>query len=203
MPEIQSPDPGRKLQERYNLVGEGPTPFLSPEIVPVAIVDDLTEADVFSQEFERTAVGFITAVANAGERAVMDLRNPPGSNLLFITEDMAFNGDIAQSLLYFLEDTGPDVDSDNTAWRDGRVSGNPRGQVVGSSFSGALPTATDRRFMELNVPNLLPLRYVINPGVRLRILALTTDTTIQITLYWRERKIQTRRLGAGGMGGGL
>ena len=203
MPEIHSPDPGRKLADRYKLVGPGPTPFLSPEIVPVAIVDDLTESDVFSTEFERTAVGLHTVTAVVAQFAAVDLNNPAGSNLLFIVEDIVFNGSGSQELRFgLLASSGDVATATRVQWRDGRVSGDPRGQLFGSNPVGA-PTFPDARFMILNEPNLLPLKYVVNPGVMLRVIALTANTTIQITIYWRERAIQTRRAGAGGIGGGL
>ena len=49
MPEIQSADVGRKLQERYNLIGPPPSPFLAPDVTPVVIVDNLTGIDLLEQ----------------------------------------------------------------------------------------------------------------------------------------------------------
>ena len=43
MTDIQSPDPGRKVARRYNIVGPPPVLFLSPELVPVTIIDNLAE----------------------------------------------------------------------------------------------------------------------------------------------------------------
>lgn len=100
MPIIQTPGAQRRLQQAYGLLGEPPAPTLSPEIVPVTVVDNLglgagaTGAGggpapgavippqdtgvLASTAYERS----IQAVAVAGQYSTVTFYNPRNSNVL-------------------------------------------------------------------------------------------------------------------------
>ncbi len=131
MPEIQSPDPGRKLQERYNLIGPPAAPFLSPELVPVVLIDDLTEE----------APGLLFAMAagvvgpTVGVQSQTALTNGSGNFL------------IADIRLHFAADTlsdwgmftaGPALSSAATElWQARARAGTPQAVVTEGTDAGA------------------------------------------------------------------
>lgn len=121
MPEIQSADPGRKLQERYNLVGASPAPFLSPELVPVVIIDDLTE--------EQPGLRFASCASfqspDVGAQSQTALVNRNGANVLL--ENIKFQfGSGSGAGGWLMAGAGPALSVGLTeVWLDRRLPGTP------------------------------------------------------------------------------
>lgn len=79
---IQRPDPGRKLQRAYGLQ-RMPDAILSPEIVPVALVDDLSKSPAGT---ERGYIGRLDITPAVGETALHSFGMPDGSDQPLLLE---------------------------------------------------------------------------------------------------------------------
>lgn len=186
MPEIQSPDPGRKLQERYNLIGTTPAPFLSPELVPVVLVDDLTEED---PGIRFAAVGFQIAAA-AGTPNQVALRNPIGSNV--IIENILVSIGASNAISWQVFEAGGLLSiAIVPAWADRRIAGRPAGRVTGQSVA---TTATGIRlgqgFTPANTSTLIDLRtQKLNEDARVHFETVTLNFAAVYQLSWSERPV--------------
>ncbi len=134
MPEIQSPDPGRKLQERYNLIGSTPAPFLSPELVPVVLIDDLTEEGP-GPRFCSAASALSPA---AGKQAATALGLPNGANVLIENISVVFYTNGAASFEADL--AGPTLTGSGATslFQDRRLAGSPIAIVSDGDDVGAV-----------------------------------------------------------------
>lgn len=89
MPDIQTSGPAAKLRALFDLVGSSPAPFLSPEIVPVVLLNDLSEGsiglsllDLPAQVEARRYVAFDGFTGAIGFRPRVRLINPASSGIL-------------------------------------------------------------------------------------------------------------------------
>lgn len=189
MPDIQTSDPGRKLQERYDLVGPPPSPFLSPELVPVVLVDDLTELSVLDRTFERPATVNESSPPVVAAVSVIAFDNPVDSGVLAIMEWGLFNGDSDYLLQVFLSATLAGI-LDNGSWRDSRISGQP---VCGVGPTSEAQTLRDFQISidasEAEAFNILTLPFIVSPGFSLRFAGTVDNSAITAQLLWRERTL--------------
>lgn len=182
MPDIQTPDPGRKLQARYRLIGTTPAPFLSPELVPVVILDDLTDAlpgKAFAQagDFQGGAVGVTTKTR---------LSNLAGSEFEITDIQLRFSltVDSRWQLMQGPTLSNPIVE----IWQDRRRSGSPQAVVTAGLDVGAVAN----EFLEGNVlafteviiqlPNV-----VLAAGDRIDFGTIATDCGLSFGWEWAER----------------
>lgn len=188
MPDIQSPDPGRKLQDRYNLIGTTPAPFLSPELVPVVLVDDLSE----------DAPGFLWAIAAdtvtgvAALNSQTALTNPSGSGVLI--ENIAFRFGNEVISVWNLFTAGPALTSAAVeVWQDTRRSGSPAAVVTLGTDVGAVTGPIARGRNNTDEPVLIDLpNYIMEPGERLHFLA-GVDNDLNFYWTWSERILPPER----------
>jgi hypothetical protein len=75
------------LTRRFNLAGGAPSPQLTPEITPVVSIYDQPETRILVGEI--LASGCIFQAATAAERAVCQLSNPTGSNIVAVVLHLA------------------------------------------------------------------------------------------------------------------
>jgi len=192
MPEIQSSDPGRKLRERYDLVGASPAPFLAPELVPVVIVDDLTEFDVLSAEFERPCTVHETQGApGAGVHAVVMLANPSGSGVLAIGDDVYLSTAPGGRINWRLFASAP-VIADHGQFRDSRLPGTPACGSVATTSGVAPDDDWQIQLADLSIDTagvIYPLPYVISPGFVLQMKISITNISLSASIRWRERTL--------------
>lgn len=186
MPDIQSPDPGRKLQQRYNLIGATAAPFLSPELVPVVIVDDLSQ--------EAPGVRFASAAAQesgaAGVNSQTRLTNPTSSGVLI--EQIRLELSTINSDSWFMFQNGPTLSTGITSFfQDRRVSGSPIGEVTHGVDVGVVTNtvaggrgSTTRAAIIIGFPN-----YVLEPGTRLHFFYSALNETMTFWWAWGERRL--------------
>ncbi len=187
MPEIQSPEPGRKLQQRYNLVGSTPSPFLSPELVPVVLVDDLSKEESLDEPFERQAVQFSTESGAAGFYSEISLTNPTSSGVLLLCD--SFSPNATQGFLHIGFFTGPGgVSTTFREWRDNRISGTPICGLTNSQ-TAAPPSGAYRQFVTTANNRIYSLPYILEEGSRLIFTTSGTNEFLQLTVFWRERTL--------------
>ncbi len=188
MPDLQSSDPGRKLALRYSLVGGGIAPFLSPELVPVVVVDDLTQDDVRALEFQR---GCMANEVNAGVVARfprVGLQNPTGSGVL-ATLEWVYVGGSGSFQLEVSPFIGDNVIADHGAFRDTRIPGAP----VCGMFQADVAGSAELDFLidiviTGNSPNqIFNLPIVFGPGSFVDFRGSVLDTTLTVQAMWKER----------------
>lgn len=81
MPMIQRADLVERIRRAFNLVGAGSAgQSLSPELVPVVLVDDLTEPSI-DEGYPRDAASYMGAGASVGVFSECFLINPAGSQV--------------------------------------------------------------------------------------------------------------------------
>lgn len=193
MPEIQSPDPGRKLQRRYSLTGATPAPFLSPEIVPVCLVDDLTDLDILEATFQRPCAGRTTiAAGGAGVAAVQSLVNPIGSGVTCTVERVFSWAGTSSTLYEFYIVAGVVPNFGLRHYRDSRIPGLPACQLRVETIAAraqqgfAIPVVTG--FDHIRP---VPLRWVLGPGQALRAHDGTNNQVGNMAWEWSERLVET------------
>ena len=187
MPEIQSPDPARKLQKKYDLIGSSPAPFLSPELVPVVIIDDLSDE---SPGIEWAVAGGAFAGA-LGVQFQSALRNRPGSGklltdiLLYITREDATD----QPYQIFLN--GPALASGvSSFWQDLRIPGEPVAIVTIDTTGGAVTDLLITGGMLQDREQVVDLRRFILPeDSKLHLLMVGTNNPARCYWTWGESPI--------------
>lgn len=200
MGRVQTPAPTKKLQRRYNLIGaELPQVFLSPELLPVAIVDDLTQIEPSDGAFERRAVVIRSqASPGAGNFARVSLTNPEGSGVLVVVDHIwASVGTVPGNITFNLSATAVPVESPGF-YRDTRVGEagaiqSPVGAENGSN--GVLPTAFAEAHITVSsgflASEAIQLDWVIEPGFILRVHNGSANDGLSVQFAWRERSLGT------------
>jgi len=186
MPDIQSSDPGRKLQQRYDLLGAPPSPLLSPELVPVVVVDDLTGTDVLSAEFERPCIAFDT-FTGVVTSAVLFLLNPFGSGVLTVVESVLFATSTACTVSFRVRRGFGGTIVTFGAFRDGRLAGRPNTGF----FPLSLAFTTEAYNVELlvTVPprDRVDVEFVLEPGDALQMMQSVPVNTLAANAVFTER----------------
>lgn len=153
---IQVPDLTRKLVTRYGLREKAPAPTLSPEIVPVVLVDDLiAESDLIRPRI-RPCAGFCQ-VNTAAAQGLVGLRNPSGSGVIIHLQYFVIGG------------------TTGSAWRV-HFTGTPNtnNPTPGAFRNGLFPSQTPSGI--LNFDNSAP-----TPGGA--VLAFVRAATLNNTIY--------------------
>lgn len=193
MPEIQSSDPGRKLQERYDLTGGTPAPFLSPEIVPVVLVDDLTASDVLDRAFEREAFVWNTEGGGVAENSVCMFVNPVESGVLATVQRISV-GVAADAVVSIERVVSTFVDSGGfRRFRDTRIPGLP---VCGGQHFTSAPALIQDMQWQVEAPAagnaplfplVLELDETIGPGFGLSIRNNAVNESLDCQIWFKER----------------
>lgn len=192
MPEIQSPDPGRKLQERYNLTGGSPSPFLSPEIVPVTLVDDLTGFDVLEATFERPAFIWISHSGTVPNVPIIRFVNPTDSGVLAIVEKFTVSSSLGSVVTVQRFATTISGTSGARRWRDSRLSGQPICQFATATDLPAVILDMQFRMVAAANPSLQDfflLPEVLSPGFMLDFRSGTANDVLDLAMWFRERTL--------------
>ena len=182
MPDLQSPDPGRKLQQKYNLIGSTPAPFLSPELVPVVLIDDLSD--------QEPGVLFASAgeiqVNVVGQQSQTSLSSKTGSNVILSDVVLRFSSENIGR--WELSTGGPALSTGVTElWQDRRRPGSPAGVVTRGTDIGATsgPVAKGRILAATMHEILLP-NWVLTETDKLHFLMVVVNNTITFQWMWSE-----------------
>lgn len=192
MPDVQSPDAGRKLQLRYRLPRPA-TAFLSPEIVPVVLVDDLTKLDAQDVAFERSYVRRGSQAGNVTNRAIVELVNPPNSGINVFLKRLLF--DVATASSVRISEPADLISA-------GTLSGAPTdGRVVGAAASAlrlglTVGTGLGNIFIQVDAGGSFPNMifdlsgYVVLPGQMIQCTQQILNDTLSAGFWWTERPIE-------------
>lgn len=196
--DVQTPDPGVKLERRYRMLGRPPLFGLLRRIRPVVLLDDVRsgipgqfQPDPTVAEFERPCSGFVASSPAAGQVARAELTNPTGSGVFCIVEDLIARTDAAFNVNIIDVNkvvAGAITNTAGIEYRDTRIAGTPVCAFRISSVAFALSARWQIMVgAPLNRPIALP--YVLEPGNALRFQGGTIDVPVQVGLRWRERAI--------------
>lgn len=185
MPDIQTPDPGRKVATRYNIVGPPPVLFLSPELVPVTIIDDLSrdEPTLFWATAAREQAG---VVGQQGQTRLTQL----GTSRVLI-ENVELRVACNTSGNYGLFTGGPALaNAAVEVWQDQRRSGSPAGVVTTGTNVGAVTGSLVDGMVLANTVVVLPLpNFILGPGDSLHFLMIVANAEIRFWWTWSERQV--------------
>ncbi len=186
MPDIQDPGPARKLQRRYRLIGSTPAPFLSPELVPVVLIDDLSDEAPTSL----FAIAADSQVNGVGLLSQSALTNPVGSRI--IVENVEFQFETQASTLFGVFQGGPALSSAAVEfWQDQTRLGSPAARVTFGTDVGAVTEEIVRGGTLATTTNVIPLPNVkLGENDRLHVLLESTDRLLQFWWVWSERAIE-------------
>lgn len=190
MPDIQSPDPGRKLQARYRLIGTTPAPFLSPEMVPVVIIDDLSD-ETPGINFAIAAGAFAGAVGVQFQTALV---NPSSSGVVLTNIRLYMTREDGTNQPYQVWKNGPALSSPLVElWQDFGRSGNPSGRVTMDTDGGAVTEMVATGGLLQDVEQVVDLSMFILPddGSKLHLLMVGTNNPARA--YWTWGESDTRR----------
>ena len=155
MPEVQTAVPGSKLAKLYGIKAQIITPSLEPVIVPVVLIDDISERE----PTKRFAFGGGSLVAGVGELAQTALSLPNGANVL--VSDIVFRFGTAAATLWEMSTGGPALAGGGTEeWQDRRLAGNPvavvtEGVDVGALFEILRGNSAGSSFTTLAFPDVI------------------------------------------------
>lgn len=122
MPIIQRPDLVAKVRQTYDLLGPDAISTISPEMVAVVLVDDLTREKPVGKR-AHGGYGFSANPVNVG---MVGVRNPQGSGVDLYVEQVSM-WSAAGTTLTLAEDYLPNQTSSQYAWKDQNELGEPTG----------------------------------------------------------------------------
>ncbi len=201
MSDVQTADPGRKIQNRYRITGQPPIFTVSNEIQPVVLLDSLAGPiavdiggvggfDPLDALFERPCAGFRNQTSAGADAPNVRIMNPLGSNVLAIFETFLpiTSADTTVAIRLVPGSGLAPTATAGIQFRDPRLSGTP---ALGF-FNDSSPPTLD---LDWQIPVFLSTRaqipvrcpYVLRPGDHLEFRSGTIATTLGISLMWRER----------------
>jgi len=203
--DVQTADPGRKIQNRYRITGPPPIFTVNEEIQPVVLMDSLAGPiqvsvsgvggfDPLDALFERPCAGFRNQTAGGGDAPIVRIINPVNSNILAIFEDFLpiTSADTTVAVRLNLGANFLIAATAGIQFRDARLSGTP---ACGFNNESSVPTLDlDWQipvFLSTRAQIVVPLPYVLRPGDDIEFRSGTINTTLGISLHWRERGIIT------------
>ena len=196
MPEIQTPDPGRKVQLRYSLTGTSALTSISPELVGVVLVDDLRGFSVLDATFERPCfLSHPSTAAGAGNMPRIFFSNPVNSGVLARLNQAAFGPSSWGALIriQLAATAGPGTTSAYRRFSDGRIF-SLGGPVCGTfQDNPVLAAANDMAVIVSdagwNPSELMPLQMVLPPDSSVVFTLESDGSGLGVQLWWTERFI--------------
>jgi len=182
VPIIQRPDLVAKIRKAYDLAGPDAIATISPELVPVVVVDEL-ERD--GDPYKR-CIGFREQTAVAGQYGEVCLFNPADSGVDLEVEEIRAHGggtDYPHLAVYNAQLAG----AGTRANRNTGLPGEPSATVAGAT--AAVPAgASIAKFGFTTNGNLLVLnpRYRVPPGEGIGIKANTVNLLYIVSFWWSE-----------------
>jgi len=187
---LQDPEPGQKVRSKYGVRDQGVITSISPELVGVVIVDDLSKPEETTTGLIRPAVGSHTLGApGAGDFNHIQLFNPAGSLVDLFAEGVIVGTDTDQLLHIRISDSALAtlIASTSKTFRDRRVSGEPFAEVRSDTPAGLQGETSVVVNLLASDPIIIPLGFTLGPGQDVMVATGTANTTLRVTFYWEER----------------
>lgn len=189
MPEIQVPEIARQLARKFAITGGHIAPSLAPEIVPVALVSDLTaaiEQDVIA--FRPAIVRMTTGAGGAGNYTSNQLWNPANSGVVVELQLALVDASQASGIRINIHDTKLTTDASGS-FRDRRIGGSSAAH--GAYATPAAIPGTFVGFVKIpaNETVAIPLDFVIGEGSGVVLVNQAANEDLDTTYFWVERPI--------------
>lgn len=186
MPDSQNPDHTRKIIQEFQLKGVNLVPTVTGEIVPTVKVADLVT------DLDRYAVGTAFEAAVAGQQGVVKLFNAGSSGVLLLLDYILVrqSGGSNPIDVDLVLTAGGNAGAE--AWRDGRLSGSPQGQVLSRTtatpgVSSIINWVSNNGIGTFTTSLLFPLGFVIDEAANVRVINGASNIDFGVTFFWRER----------------
>lgn len=192
MAQIQRSDLVEKLRRAFSIITGSVGSTMSPELVGVVIVDDVTGADVISQAYPRSAVGGSQAAAAVGFNGKIGIENPVGSGVELFLEKVLVSFQTANGQFSIRRDLTPPAGRNAaiSAWKDRRNQGNPSAITWDENATASDGTEMLLQAGLVNTVIPIPLGITLPPtGETVFVQVQATNATIIATFYWNERLI--------------
>lgn len=179
---IQTADLGRKIAQRYNLRDPAPIVSVSPELVPVTIVDALATDEISANPTVRPAVGGGSQTALA--LGAWQFKNNPASGILARVLGVLVGGPAAVSLELRKHNTNIGSNLATLDWRNDRIPGAPRCDLRYSDEAAGVGVLMGT----FRVPNTiwLPLDLLVAEGEGWVVQSLSPAATTNTCWFWEE-----------------
>lgn len=187
MPRIQAPELADRIRRRFGMRGsEGPG-TLGPEIVPVAVVDQLDGYGTPVGTVEEATAWATSGIASPTNLAHVGLVNPSGSGKILLV-DAAIVSAFANATITTRYITSSLTTAVTEYWMDYRVSGSPVGQVSSQDHAGLGSGVFISFRLAANGQIWLPFdgRLVLTPATGILFRGPST-VGIEVSWLWRER----------------
>jgi len=186
VPDIQDPGPGRKLQKRYRLIGTTPAPFLSPELVPVVLIDDLSDDEPTDRwgtaaQVEAAAVGALSQTA---------IRN--GSQSGIIIENISCLITLSSGGQWGAFQAGPTLTTPTSPfWQDQTLAGAPQAEISQGVDVGAVVDRIARGASQGDDPILVDfLNYRLGQAQKIHLTVIQVNIRLEFWWKWTERALE-------------
>lgn len=183
MPPIQRPDISRSLAKSFGIVGFGGPESLSPEIVPVVMVDDIRPSTS-----TRKCQGGLLQGAVAAENAQVQIFNPNNSRTILEVYQVIYTPSAISRIGMRESDAALPNGGATSRFTDRRLAGRPVGDVRSDTVAvlvgdgqGVWQSARDPGGY------VIPVDYVLVPGTGIELLSETVNLSLFCTWFWRER----------------
>lgn len=180
---IQRPDLTAKVRKAYEITGPDAIQTISPELVPVVILDDLSsKAPTFG------CIGYGTMGASATDYGHVQLYNPATSDLVVLVKKIEFHCGTAMNAGLCLHDSDGDLTSESTAksYTDRTRSGSPVARLMYDAVSPTVGTIIAQYWArQLEILRLEP-NITLDPGQGVNIRGGTVNINVVAVYHWDE-----------------
>lgn len=190
MPRHSRADLANALRRRFSVYGDAGFDTISPEIVPIVLVDDLRQEPFGSW---RPAMHGTTQAGVAGQYSYIQLYNPAGSLTQLYVEYVVAVTTVAGLVRLAHGATELGV-TDPVRFRDSRTRGRPVAHVnPATNASLAINAQVGRWVAPANHPVLMPIEYTLEPGEGLSVNWEVVNAALTGMFFWRERTRSAER----------
>lgn len=189
----------RGLQKLFGMKGDAPTRQLSGEVMPILPFGAGVE-NRFIESWNRFGTTIALAAA-AGFNGVGRLRNPAGSTMLAVIEKLVFTNSVPMQSRVEVRAVSTDL---------GTVTGMPNSRLDGrqqQTASAMTLSQQNTAAFSLTIVQYLGIvgsatggtneviltddhELVVAPGDALTLLEVNVNTTLNVTIFWRERFLE-------------
>ncbi len=184
---IQVPEIARKIQRRFGTDGPAPTHTIAPEIVPVALVEDLTDTTPEDTGFQRACFGYSGQSGAASNNSHVQLFNPAGSGVMLHVEAALVSIGSAGNADLRYHDTELSTAGSNESFRDRRIGGRPVGRTSAQNNGSALGTSLATLALPGTESIQVPVDVLLDEGQGILFLAASQNISVTCLWYWQER----------------
>lgn len=195
MPVIQRSELVEKIRRAFNLLGKDVGNTISPELVPVVLVEDLTGPTI-SEGYPRRAIGQSSAGASVGVFSENFIINPTGSTVDLVIDEVWLKRSTAGQLRLYLGDVSALnnlLGTQTKRWNvDCRTQTRPSANVD-SRNQAALVTYNRDWIYDCEAGRWLvvPIQATLPPGKYLGVAPTASNLGCDLFGYWTERLRQS------------